>query len=131
MKLASFVVCEKTEINNENQTRIINPLQMIVLNNLPNNYTFSVSFGLFDTPKTKFKLFIEIKKGEKSFGIIEGEVAPNIDLLETAKYGLQINLDFNNFMFEEAGTYFFNISDEEGIIGTFEMEVVYVNPSVQ
>ena len=131
MKLASFVICEKTEISNDNKTRIINPLQMIVLNNFPNNYTFSVSFGLFDTPKTNFKLFIEILKGEKSFGVVEGEVAPGIELLKNAKYGIQINLDFNNFSFEEAGTYVFRISDENGVIGDFGMEVVYVTSAIQ
>ena len=48
MKVTSFVVCEKTEINTDNKTIIIGPLQMILLKNIPNNYSFSVSFGLYD-----------------------------------------------------------------------------------
>lgn len=101
---------------------LCNPMPFITPDVVPGNYSFVVSFGFVDIPiRDKHSLSIAIvsPNGKRSCLIEEQELLSD-QTIQGSHQGMAMNIDVRNFLFEEKGSYQFEIHfDEDKIIQTF------------
>lgn len=109
MKLTSFVYCQDTK-NDQGNTIIVAPFQMLTPINLPTNYSFTFSFGLLGKPaefvdKKVIAKFKNPNNVEISKSIFEIPTIPD-EFVEKSNYiGIQINLGWMNVVLDVEGVY--------------------------
>lgn len=127
MKIISFVYCERIVQENQNLS-IVNPLTMIVPINMPTNYSFSISIGLYDIPVNQnhtIKVELIDPNGEVVFEM-PGDFKVENESLEE-KTGAQFNIDINNQVFKEYGEYKTQVIINNEPLGEYPIEVVKRN----
>lgn len=129
MKIISFVYCERIVQENQN-LNIINPLNMIVPINMPTNYSFSISIGLYDIPANQaHNLKIELlSPSDEMIFEMPGEFKVDNDTEE--KNAAQLNIDINNQVFKEYGEYKTKVYINGDVLGEYPIEVVKRNERV-
>lgn len=127
MKIVSFVYCN--DVNNENgNTILISPMQMLTPIGIPSNYSFTVSFGLLDRYE-KFNnneviiKFVddtdkEISKNVFTFPPLPEELKKSPDPI-----GIQINIGFRNVILEKAGIFSTVIECNNSELGRYPIDV--------
>lgn len=125
MKIVNFAYC--ANMKDENGTTIvINPLTMITPYSIPTNYSFFVTFGLYDLPNHKSNqvINIEILSPSGESVVTERFNLPNISIPEGEKAGVQLNVALQNIILKEKGVYKTIVSFENENLGEFSIEVI-------
>lgn len=125
MKIVNFAYC--TNVKEENGTTvIINPLTMITPYSVPTNYSFFVTFGLYDLPINESDQHISIKILSPSGGEVANENfnIPNIDIPKGEKAGVQLNIALQNVVLKERGSYKTVVTTNGVCLGEFFIEVI-------
>lgn len=121
MKISSVVCCESIAQDLGNKTVITAPIQVFKLINIPSMYSFSVSVGLVDVDKHGKDLFsmsildpngVIVNKIES----MNLPIPPDEILNSESSYGLNINLDIRNLIFNQVGTYTLLVYEGDNII---------------
>ena len=127
MKIVSFTYCEDIQNDPQGKTRIIGPLQMLITKYIPTDYSFNISFGIFNVPKEGFLINTEFynPKGEEiSNNVLEVPrfLDEKINYLDLP-LGIQVNIGFRNIPFEIQGEYKTIIKINGKECGTYPIEV--------
>ncbi|OUN38302.1 hypothetical protein [Massilimicrobiota sp. An80] len=127
MKIQSFVYCEDIQNDPQGKTVIVGPLQMIITKYIPTDYSFNISFGIFNVPKDGFSINTEFynPKGEKiSENVLTAPQFPEEKInFPDLPLGVQINIGFRNISFEIQGEYKTVIKINGQECGTYPIEV--------
>ena len=128
MKIVSHTYCEGTQENN-GQTIIIAPLQMITLPFLPTSFSVCLSIGIFDVNPNGFKIevsFVDPDNTPIQNMSLTIPAFPNVqNNNKDTKYGIQLNLGLQNISFTKVGEYKTVVSFEDGESSEFPIEVIY------
>ncbi|NBI83922.1 hypothetical protein D3Z48_18000 [Clostridiaceae bacterium] len=105
--VVSFVYCDAVE-QPGNITKLVTPLQFLNPISFPTQYSFSVSFGLFDlTEYTELPLRYDFLNAQGNVVYSSGDIT--INLLEfknnMSHLGLQLNFEIKNAFLEAPGEY--------------------------
>lgn len=127
MKIVSFAYCEDIQNNPQGQTIVIGPLQMLITKYIPTDYSFNISFGIYNVPKEGLLIntgFYSPNGEEISNNVLrvpqfsdEKISYPNLPL------GIQVNIGFRNIPFESQGEYKTIIKINGKECGTYPIEV--------
>lgn len=129
MKIVSFVYCEDVQNDQNGKGVIIAPMQLMTPKFLPTDYSFNISFGIFDVLKEGFKLetkFLDPNGQEVANNIMQVPHLP-IDKIEKPNLpvGLQVNIGFRNIPLLISGEYKTVIYLNEIKSGEYPIEVCY------
>lgn len=127
MKLVSFVYCAATE-DNAGENIIRNPFQMIITKYLPTNYSFFVSFGIFDVQKEGFDLQISFvdpdEKVISNTNLKVPDIPEEVPINKNLPIGMQINFGFNNVELVKEGEYNTIVRANGEELGRYSINVV-------
>lgn len=128
MKIVSFVYCMKVENDEQGNPVIIKPIQMLTPQFLPTEYTFTVSFGLFDiNPNEKNMFEISFTDSENHEIVKNKFTLPKIsskDIDMHKPLGLQINMEFKNVELLIEGEYKSTVKVNEDMLGVYPINVM-------
>lgn len=128
MEIVSFTYCEDVQNNECGKSVIIAPIQMLTPVSLPTNYSFTVSFGIYDIPKDGFEIRLDFFDSEEN-AISENKMMfPPIDEKEVldidSPLGVQINMGFRNLIFRNEGKYISKIYLNGELYGEYPIYLV-------
>ena len=108
-KIVSFTYCDNVANDMNGNPIITRPLQMITPMAIPSNFTFSISFGVYDIDKIE-KNCINIDFLDPNDVVISNNelILPDMprEINETPDpVGIQINVEFKNTYIKEEGEY--------------------------
>lgn len=130
MNIVSFVYCEDT-VDQNGKTVIINPMQMFTPVGIPSNYSFVISFGIFDYEKDRENSINIIFKSPEGKKLVESKIdvpmLPDEARNATLPIGLQFNLGFRNVVLERPGEYTTIIEINGKELGIYPINVVHGN----
>lgn len=130
MKISSFVYCDEV-LQQDGKTTIVNPLQMFTPVALPSNYSFVISFGIFDYNKdiaNSVDVTILDSDGDViAEGKLDIPIMPEQMKSTKKPIGIQVNMGFKNIILNKAGEYMsiIRINDQE--YGRFPINVIQGN----
>ena len=128
MKIVSFTYCNDVINDNIGNPLIAGPLQMLMPINIPANYSFSVSFGVYDLGKTgdnKFRVeFIDSDENIIADNDLTIPDFPDKVKVSNNPLGIQINIGFRNIILNKEGTYKTLIYHNGNKVGEYAIEVV-------
>ena len=131
MDIMSFVYCEDAVNDQSGKNVIIGPLQMFAPINLPSNYSFVVSFGLYDFDKdggNKVKVVFKSPNNEDlAESVMDLPPLPEEARNSKTPIGVQINISFRNVVLKEPGQYKTEVSINDNLLGSYPINVVYGN----
>ncbi len=130
-KIVSFTYCDNVENDMNGNPIITRPLQMILPMAIPSNFTFSISFGVYDIDKIE-KNRINIDFLDPDDVVISNNelILPDMprEISETlAPVGIQINVEFKNTYIKEEGEYKTRIILNGCKLGEFPINVHKTN----
>lgn len=128
MEIVSFTYCEDVQNNECGKSVIIAPIQMLTPVSLPTNYSFTVSFGIYDIPKDGFEIRLDFFDSEEN-AISENKMMfPPIDEKEVLDIDsplcVQINMGFRNLIFRNEGKYISKIYLNGELYGEYPIYLV-------
>lgn len=109
MKIVSFVYCDEVKTDENGANIIISPLLMFNPIATPSNYSFTISFGVYDLEKEKensiYISFVDSDGRTISENNMNLPVLPR-ELREVKKsIGIQFNVGFRNVVLSKEGEY--------------------------
>lgn len=122
-RIAPFVCCLAIE-QDDNQIKIVNPINTVKLKSFPNNFSFIINFTLVDfdfNPENLLKLTIKDPFDETVFD--SGELPYPEGYVNNNKITNSINiaLNLNNLTIENVGEYNIFIKSHEEQIDSFPL----------
>ena len=116
MKISSFICCNDVKVEQDGQSKLLGPLQIFDLVNIPSAYSFTISIGLLDVKENdQFGVLIKNENGDtvkKIFPIVIPKFPDNID--ETNPVGMQLNIEVKNLVFDSEGVHTFEVIGADG-----------------
>lgn len=131
MEIVSFIYCEDVQNDPQGKTMIIGPMQFMPVINLPTNYSFCASFGIYNIPKHGFSIKFEFvdPDGNVVQGGLNQMVVPPIpdDKIVNPKLplGIQVNMGFRNIILYKDGKYESKIYLNDALVNSYPIEVSY------
>lgn len=127
MKLVSFVYCDEVKAEDNGINSILNPLLMFNPIATPSNYSFTISFGVYDLEKEIENIlnisFVDPNKNVISEQNMNLPVLPR-ELIEARKpIGIQFNVGFRNVVLSCEGEYRTIIKINDTVLGEFPIYV--------
>lgn len=130
MEIVSFVYCEDVQNDPQGKAMIIGPMQLMPVVNVPTNYSFCASFGIYNIPKNGFLIKFEFidPDGDVVQGGLNQMMVPTIpdDKIINSKLplGIQVNMGFRNIILKKVGRYEAKIYLNDEFINGYPIEVL-------
>ncbi len=100
MKIVSFTYCEDVQNDSQGRALIIGPMQLMAPKFMPTDYSFNISFGIFDVPKEGFLInteFLDPNGSKISENTLQVPTLPVDKInLPNLPFGIQVNIGFRN-----------------------------------
>lgn len=125
LKVTSFVYCGSIEQSPTGPT-LRGILQFLVPKILPTEYSFSVSFGIYDLGKMeslKIRYVFKNPDGEIVKDTDQIDIPISEDMQKNSHLGMQFNLDLKNLMLEKVGEYYSEVYVNGKLTGTYPIDV--------
>ncbi|WP_406944523.1 DUF6941 family protein [Halobacillus sp. SY10] len=107
--IGHIIICEEVLERQDNKLAIVGPLSMIVLDAIPNNYTFTASIAIFDIePRIVYEFSVKVysPSSEELWGF-NGDFDTQAD---AGWHSTIMNIPFRNFKFTSEGSYMIEVT---------------------
>lgn len=125
LKITSFVYCTAIE-QAPNGPALRGILQFLAPKMLPTEYSFSISFGVFDLGKMenlKVRYIFKDPDGEIVNDTNEIDIPLAEDMQKHNHIGMQLNLDLKNLVLSKQGEYYSEVYINENLAGKYPIDV--------
>ena len=128
MKIVSFTYCNDVTNDGNGNPMIVGPLQMLMPINLPANYSFSISFGVYDITKNgNDEIEVGFYDRDNTQIALNRIIIPSLPKeLSGANnpIGLQINVGFRNVILQNSNEHYAEIKINGNFLGKYPIDVV-------
>lgn len=126
LKITSFVYCSAIE-QAPNGPALRGILQFLAPKMLPTEYSFSVSFGVFDLgnmENLKVRYIFKDPDGEIINDTNHVDIPLSKDMQQHNHIGMQLNLDLKNVVLSKQGEYCSEVYINEKLAGKYPIDVI-------
>lgn len=126
LKITSFVYCSAIEQTPAGPA-LKGILQYLAPKMFPTEYSFSISFGVYDLGKMenlKVRYVFKDPNGEIVNDTKQFDIPISEDMQKHNHIGIQLNLDLKNVVLREQGEYFSEVYINENIAGKYPIDVI-------
>lgn len=125
LKITSFVYCTAIE-QAPNGPALRGVLQFLAPKMLPTEYSFSISFGVYDLgkmEKLKIRYVFKDPDGEIVNDTNDVDIPLTEDMQQQNHVGMQLNLDLKNIVLSKQGEYYSEVYINEKLSGSYPIDV--------